>query len=836
MSEDLSPTFKQHPYPAYPNIVLFPVNSDPKFKNPFQDAWQILTLEDSINFYAKTKSKAWGALMGKNSNYIECIDFDAKTVPLAEKEQIWQEFVEFAKVLGVWEKFVIEQTPSTGYHIFYRCPEAGEFKSQKLSKYWDGDVIFETKGTLGYAKIYPSPGYKKIQGNLDEIFEITAEERDLLLDRARSYTKIQIVETPERTYEKKDIDPNSPAHKFNEEYDPIPLLQEKGWTVVNSYGDELELKRPGKTDQQRSATWNHNDNKRFCVWSTSCLDFEGDGKTYSAFDIVKILKCEGDNYKTFKFIEELGYKSDKKPIEEVVQTYEESVRQPDYFRDFIRDTKITYEEFKNRPPKEESYLLKMHIMPNDSDIPDTDYYFLRRSFITCIASPASAGKTTIVKSILAQFYVDAAENQYLSIVKTPQCKKVLIYDSENPRQELYEHYESIFKLLGKVSDEEQEMIFRNPDVVHISHKDQQIKKEFKRWCAEEKKKGNNVDVIDWIIGIAISEHCDLIILDNVDLIVMDESENANSQKSHIYVDKLTDYLTDNNMGLLATVHTNPRDMKPRGHLGTAIWQKSDITLNLSKNQNHEEFGNLHKFHGGGEYAKSRNGLHDAVQYNNRYGFTYSFAEKRHILVTESSKEEIKEIKKDNREKEKELREEEEYRIVDSIIVNLISQKANALTGEVKQKIMDSTTIGKSKANDMVNDWISRNAIHYNITDGGNKQKLISKKEREKGHIIEVTMDIDRKIKSEMDAHIPSSDSISINKLAEELRSKRICTDIEYAKQRIEGITIQCYGDYTIKDGYIERKSVKPNNPNGEDIQVDVNGKVIDFNTLFTDED
>lgn len=802
MSEDLTPTFKQHPYPAYPNIVLFPVHSNPEIKKPHVSAWQVLTLEESIKFHSKKTAGAWGALMGRNSGNIECLDFDAKTVPIAEKDEIWQEFVEFAKVLGVWEKFVVEQTPSNGYHIFYRCEEAEEIKSKKLSAYWDGDVIFETKGTLGYAKIYPSPGYKQIQGTLHKVSEITAEERDILLEKAKSFTKVQIRETPERTFEKRDIDPNSPAHRFNEEYDPIPLLKEIGWTIVTSYGEELELKRPGKTDQQRSATWNHNGNKRLCVWSTSSEHFEGDGKTYSAFDIVKILKCEGDNFKTFKFIEELGYKSDKKPIEQVVETYEESVRQPDYFRDLIRDSKITWDEFTNKPPKEETYLLKMHLMPKDSNIVDTDYYFLRRRFITCIASPASAGKTTIVKSILAQFYVDAPDNPYLSIVKTPQCKKVLIYDSENPRQELYEHYESILKLLGKVTEEEQQEIFRNQDVVHISHKDQMIKKEFKRWRESEKAKGNAVDVIDWIIGIALSEECDLIILDNIDLIVQDESENANAQIAHQYIDKLTDYLAENNIGLLATVHTNPGNMKPRGHLGTAVWQKSDITLVLSKHQDHEEFGNFHKFNGGGEYAKSRNGLHDAVQYNNRYGFTYSFTEKRHVLVAEASKEARKEIKKDNRDKERQMKEEEEYRIVDSIVVNLISQKGNAVSSEIRDIIMDKTEYKITKAKEMINDWIDRNDNHYDIIDGGNKQKLIKRKGET--DTFQKEMDVDKKIKSIIDNHIQNSDSVSVSKLAEEITSKGIC-NFDYAKKRIESIVVSHYNNYTVKDGHIENK-------------------------------
>ena len=83
-----------------------------------------------------------------------------------------------------FDGFPITKTKSGGYHIYFKSPSPGG--SQKLALYTkpDGkkDVLIETKGKGGQVVYYPN----FIQGDISSIPTITAEERNLIIEIAKS--------------------------------------------------------------------------------------------------------------------------------------------------------------------------------------------------------------------------------------------------------------------------------------------------------------------------------------------------------------------------------------------------------------------------------------------------------------------------------------------------------------------------------------------------------------------------------------------------------------------------------------------------------------------------
>lgn len=799
--------------PCYKDMALMPLPSNPNQKYAIRTEWQLLMHDN--NPYLQDKSGGWGVVCGINSNKLECLDLDAKEIPVEERDKIWQEFIDFTKEINIFDTLVVETTPSGGRHVYFRCFEIDKQPTKAYARDENGWVIWEIRGDLGYVKIFPSPGYNLVKGDFNDIPVYSKEVRQQILDKISSYNRF--VKTAPSAPKHQNIiapkDPNAPWHLFNEAYDPIPLLEKWGWTQVEKRFDGgIRLLRPGHTDSQSSASWNHDGNKRFTCFTSSSTHFEPN-VSYSAFDIFKILECKGDNREAVNKIKEMGYVSDKdkeKTVDSFLIDLEEEYNQEEYFKEFVSNTRITFDEYKNRRPEEEGVLLYMDIMPNDSTIP-RPYIFCQRKYMTTIQSGASGGKTTLVRSILSQFYSEQCRN--LSVYKSKYCKKVLVYDSENPREQLYSQYESIRKFLG-LSEESMEGIFNQENVIHITHKDQKVKNEYKQWI----KKNEGKDVIDWIFGIAVSNGIDLIILDNVDIIVRGEKEEANSTKAGEYIEKMSDYCVSYDIGVLATIHTNPFNNKARGWLGTFCWQKSDTALALKKDQNHEEFGNFHKFYGESEYAKSRHGLHDAVQYNNRYGFTYSEDAKMHILAIETSKEEMKEQKELYKLQVKQERIEKKEKTMSMFVdeCNTIIEKEllkvpMIKSSKVKQLLEDQITkedltpISKTTARNILIAWKKNYESEYSYEElGGNHGFMISRLDKVESQ--KKSIDIDREIYHIIIDSLEQNifdDEVLISVIAD-IADRRLNCGKEYATERIMKVVIENLNGYIVKDECISR--------------------------------
>ena len=238
-------------------------------------------------------------ICGAVSGNFECLDFDSAGAA-------WEDF---GRVLPpeLGERLVFEQTPSGGYHVFYRCsePVAG---NQKLAMSEAGQVLIETRGEGGLVLVAPSEGYELLGGAFENLAVFTPAEREALLSAARALDR-RPKPAAKPTASARPASSASPARGVEpraesacEEYDLLPgedydaradirpLLESYGWRYLRTTGENENWQRPGKTGDQQSATFN---GTVFYVFSSNAVPFEA-GHGYGKFAVYATLVHGGD--------------------------------------------------------------------------------------------------------------------------------------------------------------------------------------------------------------------------------------------------------------------------------------------------------------------------------------------------------------------------------------------------------------------------------------------------------------------------------------------------------------------------------------------------------------
>lgn len=241
----------------------------PLVKHLFLDS-RLPTEEDYKSFL---DNKEIAIKTGNDQTKIECIDFDLKN---DDSGELWKEFSQ-TDLTGLY----IEQTPSLGYHVVYKCDkETGP--SQKLAYPKTGNkATIETRGRGGYFACAPSKGYKVIQGDLFNLPILSLEEIDNLKTICRSLNK-----QPDRD-RKKERSTNT-QKIFNRQYSNVSLdyLMSQGWTINKEHPDRFWLTRPGKTKGTSGTLYK--DSGYFYSFTNS-TEYESN-KAYSPFYFLKLSK------------------------------------------------------------------------------------------------------------------------------------------------------------------------------------------------------------------------------------------------------------------------------------------------------------------------------------------------------------------------------------------------------------------------------------------------------------------------------------------------------------------------------------------------------------------
>ncbi len=249
--------------------------------------------------------EAVAIVTGAISGHLEVLDFDD---PVLFKPWYTQ-----ALQAGIGGLPVVH-TQSGGYHVYYRAPAVQG--NQKLTGRPKGkryQTLIETRGEGGYVLAPPSAGYVLQDSNLNSIPMLTTEQRQTLLELARSYDQ----RPAEPQYVKRHTPRTRPSRRscsgglrpgddYNRRGAVFDVLEKHRWQLVRRTGEETHWRRPGKSHGTPSATFNYGGSNLFFVFSTNAVPFEPE-RSYSRFGVYAMLEHRGNFATAARRLRALGY-------------------------------------------------------------------------------------------------------------------------------------------------------------------------------------------------------------------------------------------------------------------------------------------------------------------------------------------------------------------------------------------------------------------------------------------------------------------------------------------------------------------------------------------------
>ena len=207
-----------------------------------------------------------------------------------------------------------DETPRRGRRWIVRVPAGVEVRDRTLARCQDGRTVRTLIELPTYSIIAPSNGathpsglpYVRRSGSLAQLPAYTADERDALLDLARSFdampARLAAPDTP--VPRAGDAQAGRPGDAYAAEVTWREVLEPHGWEPVFSRGDTTHWRRPGKR-LGVSATTNHGGSDLLWVFSSSTA-FEPE-TSYSKFAAYAVLVHGGDYAAAARALGEQGY-------------------------------------------------------------------------------------------------------------------------------------------------------------------------------------------------------------------------------------------------------------------------------------------------------------------------------------------------------------------------------------------------------------------------------------------------------------------------------------------------------------------------------------------------
>ena len=279
---------------APPKVEGFQFIPIDKQKKPKVSNWQKTRTDYNFNF-----ADGVGLVCGAISGNLEVVDIDLKYDLSGTLYKRFKAALHEADptLLGL---MTVQRTRSGGYHFIYRCA-VREGNRKLASRYTLPEemsdpkdkvrVLLETRGDGGYIAVVPTQGYEMVYGSLDNIHEITPQQREVLMSVARSFNEV-VVEYKAPVAPKENLKGLTPMDDYNRRHDLcIQLLERHGWSVVGQKGQKVLLKRGGNTTAAFSGNYDL-DRGWLTVFSTSTI-FEPE-TAYLPSAVYALLEHEGD--------------------------------------------------------------------------------------------------------------------------------------------------------------------------------------------------------------------------------------------------------------------------------------------------------------------------------------------------------------------------------------------------------------------------------------------------------------------------------------------------------------------------------------------------------------
>lgn len=308
------------------SVIPTKLNKRPVLKQwkPYQK--KIPTAKEITNWFEKS-GLCVAVICGEVSGNLELLDFDA----YGESYEQWCSLVKKENP-ELFKKLVIETSQNKGLHVIYRSeaqiqgnqklaqkgvPVSGaseyEYKGKMYESNLYGDKwyivpgLIETRGEGGYFLCTPSSGYTLVQNDFSKIPFVSIDERNTLLDAARSLNEwIPEIFEKDRNVEKQG---GRPGDDFNNKGNVIEILESHGWKKTGRSGNVQggsiaeHYLRPGKSKGQSASLI---DDKIFYVFTSNGAPFQNE-KAYSPFAVYALLEHSGNYSEAAKVLVQQGY-------------------------------------------------------------------------------------------------------------------------------------------------------------------------------------------------------------------------------------------------------------------------------------------------------------------------------------------------------------------------------------------------------------------------------------------------------------------------------------------------------------------------------------------------
>ena len=483
-----------------PTYNIIPLSKD---KRCILSTWS----HDHMNEYKQSPDGFYGMVCGPTSDYIMCIDVDCK---YDETGTLWKEYSELIQdqTTILKEKCSIQKTMNKGYHIIFKCKTL--ISNLKLAEKKNKEVLIETRGKGGYFAIEPSPGYKIIHGDPENLPYLSAEEMNILLETAKVFN--QLPEIKKERYSK-EIDVSA-FDDYNKIADPLDLLDKAGWKEAKTKGNAILLTRPGKS-KGISASYLLND-KLFYVF-TSSTEFEN-GKAYNPSQVYTILYHDGDYSEASKRLISEGYGSFKQTQKREIVNKSDCILPDNEGLDYLFD--IRY----NRV-----------VMGLGFDIPKLDEHlkFKYNQYVLFVGN-TNVGKTTVILYLL-----------YKLAIRKNNDFRFLCYFAEDPVKRIKRNL-SQFYIKKPIS-------FQNDEEINNSNK--WINQHFKFF--DTNKRYSYVDILNVAEQVKKDWHYDSLLIDPYNSLKLDEqlTQNIRGWDYHVNASNEFQLWAHTKTGIILSAHT-----------------------------------------------------------------------------------------------------------------------------------------------------------------------------------------------------------------------------------------------------------------------------------------
>jgi hypothetical protein len=263
------------------------------------------TLEELHAWFVTGNADAVAIIGGRVSGHLEILDFDAPEILPPWEARVRAHDPDLLSYLP------LVQTPSGGWHVTYRAPEIAGNQKLAVDPAQEKPTLIETRGEGGYVLAPPSTGYVLKRDALVRVPMLTAAEREVLLNAARTFDQRPAepeLETPARRSRlaRRPRLGVLPGEDFNRRGDVRTLLHRHGWHLARSDGRQEYWRRPGKRRSWSATLLDDSDRRWFYNFSANAPGLEPD-EAYTPFGLYTTLEHGGDFSAAAKVLKREGY-------------------------------------------------------------------------------------------------------------------------------------------------------------------------------------------------------------------------------------------------------------------------------------------------------------------------------------------------------------------------------------------------------------------------------------------------------------------------------------------------------------------------------------------------